>query len=130
MKRKRREVIRYSESFKQQILTELEKGSTIESIRKKYGINGSTTIQRWIRKSGNLALQTKVIRVETPKERDRIKALEAEIRRLKETMADIVVDRVIAESTLEAICEEKGWDIEEVKKNIGKRSPQKQSKRK
>jgi transposase-like protein len=127
MKRKQREVIRYSESFKQQVLTELEQGLTIARLQSKYSIKGGSTIQNWIRKSGNLALQTRVIRVETPNEKDRIKALEAEIRMLKETMADIVVDRVIAESTLEVLCEEKGWDIEEVKKNVGKRLQQKRS---
>ena len=130
MKRKQREVIRYSESFKQQVLTELGQGLTIAKLQSKYGIKGGGTIQGWIRKSGNLALQTRVIRVETPNEKDRIKALEAEIRRLKETVADIYADRVIAESTLEVICEEKGWDIEEVKKNAGKRLQQKQSKKK
>jgi transposase-like protein len=130
MKRKQREVIRYSESFKQQVLTELEQGLTIAKLQMKYGIKGGGTIQGWIRKSGNLALQTRVIRVETPNEKDRIKALEAEIRRLKEAVADIYADRVIAESTLEVLCEEKGWDIEEVKKNAGKRLQQKQSKKK
>ncbi|CAM4382918.1 hypothetical protein AQBE111736_14070 [Aquirufa beregesia] len=35
------------------------------------------------------------------------------------SIADIVTDRVIAESTLEVICEQQGLDIEEVKKKAG-----------
>ncbi len=119
MKRKARVVIRYSESFKNQVLTELEKGVTIKSLQQRYGIKGGSTIQRWINKSGNLNLHTKIIRVETPNEKDEIKALKAEIKKLKEAIADTVLDRIIAESTLEVICEDRGLDIEEVKKNAG-----------
>lgn len=118
MKRKQRIVIRYSESFKQQILSELEKGESITSLQSKYGIKGSMTIDRWIKKSGNLKLRSKIIRVETPNERDRIKALEAEIKTLKAAIADTVVDKIIAECTLEVICEDRGLDIEEVKKTL------------
>ncbi|WP_205753191.1 hypothetical protein, partial [Aquirufa beregesia] len=48
-----------------------------------------------------------------------IAALKLEIKRLKMSIADIVTDRVIAESTLEVICEQQGLDIEEVKKKAG-----------
>lgn len=130
MKRKERVVIRYSESFKQQILAELEKGESITSLKTKYGIKGSMTIDRWIRKSGNLKLLTKIIRVETPNEKDEIKALKAEIKKLKEAIADTVLDRIIAESTLEVICEDRGLDIEEVKKNAGELLQKKQSTKK
>lgn len=120
-------MIRYSESFKNQVLTELEKGATIRSLQRKYGINGGETIQKWIKKSGNLKLRTKIIRVETPNEKDEIKALKAEIKKLKEAIADTVVDRIIAESTLEVICEDRGLDIEVVKKNAGELLLKKQS---
>jgi transposase-like protein len=43
-----RPAIRYSEAFKMQIVRELERGSiNIEQIRRKYGIGGCSTIQRW-----------------------------------------------------------------------------------
>ncbi len=54
--------------------------------------------------------------METPQEKDQIASLKLEIKRLKMSIADIVTDRVIAESTLEVICEQQGLDIEEVKK--------------
>ena len=127
MKRKQKVVVRYSESFKQQVLQEIEKGATVISLRRKYGIKGGETIRNWIKKSGNLNYLSKVIRVETPNEKDEIKALRAEIQRLKEVIADTVCDKVIAESTLEVICEDRGLDLEEVKKNAGELLRKKQS---
>ena len=70
-------------------------------------------------KIGNFGLIPKTIRVETPQEKDQIASLKLEIKRLKMSIADIVTDRVIAESTLEVICEQQGLDIEEVKKKAG-----------
>ncbi len=57
--------------------------------------------------------------MEKPNERDQIQSLKAEIQRLKQAIADEVLDRKIAESTLEVICEQRGLDIEEVKKKAG-----------
>lgn len=113
----RRKIIRYSESFKQQVIDELESGEyDIPTLRSRYGIRGTGTIQRWARKYGRFNSLPKVIRVEKPNEREEIRALRAEIKRLKEALADQLLDKVIAESTLEVICEQRGWDIEEIKK--------------
>ena len=57
--------------------------------------------------------------MESPNERDQIKALKAQIKQLKHALADVTVDRIIAESTLEVICEQRGLDVEEVKKKAG-----------
>jgi transposase len=112
--------LRYSAAFQSQVLSEIEAGDlTIAEARKKYGINGSHTIPNWARKSGRFGIVPKVIKVESPKERDQTKALKEENKRLKEAIADLVLDRKIAESTLEVICEQQGWDIEEIKKKAG-----------
>ena len=121
----------YSEAFKQQIIREFETGQlTFSALRRKYGINGGSTIQSWVKKYGKFGLLPKVIRVEKPNERDQILALKAEIKRLKQAIADEVLDRKIAESTLEVICEDQGLDIEAVKKKVGTELPIKPSKRK
>lgn len=113
-------IYRYSESFKQQVLEELSQGIySANELQRRYGIKGSTTIACWARKIGNFNLIPKTIRVETPQEKDEIAALKLEIKRLKMSIADIVTDRVIAESTLEVICEQQGLDIEDVKKKAG-----------
>ena len=111
---------RYSEAFKSQVLTEIESGAlTMAEARSKYGINGANTITTWARKFGRFGIVPKLIRVETPNERDETKALKEENKRLKAAIADLVMDRKIAESTLEVICEQQGWDIEQIKKKAG-----------
>lgn len=128
---KRRKVIRYSESFKQQVLSEIENGEgTIQDVKRKYGIKGGDTVQKWARKYGSFGILPKQIRVEDPKEKDRVKALKEENRKLKEALADAVLDCKIAESTLEVICKQRGWDVDEIKKKAGSKSPLKQSKKK
>lgn len=112
---------RYSEAFKHQVLQEIESGElNISGAQQKYGITGQKTIQSWARKYGSFGIIPKIIRVESPKERDQIKELKAQIKQLKLTLADIALDKAIAESTLEVICEDRGLDVEEVKKNAGK----------
>ena len=125
--------VRYSEAFKTEVLNEIERGSlTFAQARRKYQIAGVTTISNWARKSGRFGIIPKLIRVEKPNERDEAKALKEENKRLKEAIAELVLDRKIAESTLEVLCEQHGWDIEEVKKKIGillqKRSGRKEKK--
>lgn len=116
----KKEQIRYSEAFKNQVLAEIESGALcITQARMKYGIRGCETVQNWARKSGRFGALPKIIRVETPKEINTNKALKEENKRLKEAIADLVLDRKIAESTLEVICEQQGWDIEEIKKKAG-----------
>ena len=127
---KNRKIVRYSEAFKQQVVREFETdASSRAELMRKYGITGVMSITNWVRKYGRFESLPKVIRVEKPNEQDQVKALQAEIKRLKQVLADEVLDRKIAESTLEVICEDKGWNVEEVKKKAGaellKRQPKK-----
>ena len=116
----RTKVIRYSESFKQQVLSDIEQGHlTYSEARMKYGIGGADTIQRWAKKYCSLEIVPKIIRVEQPNEKDQLKALREENRRLKAALADAILDGKIAESTLEVICEQRGWDVEQIKKKAG-----------
>ena len=124
MKKNTRIQYRYSEAFKQQVVSEIASGKrTISEAKRAYGIKGGGTVQGWARKMGNLGILTKTARVEKPDEKDRIKALEAEIKKLRNVLADTVLDKHIAESTLEILCEDNGWDIESVKKKAGTASP-------
>lgn len=114
----------YSEAFKQQVVSEIDSGKyTITEAKRVYGIKGGGTVQNWARKIGNLGILTKTVRVEKPDEKDRIKALEAEIRKLKSALADTVLDKHIADATLEILCEDNGWDVEAVKKKAASASP-------
>ncbi len=108
---------RYSLSFKRQVVKELEEGgSTIEWVRKKYGIKGGSTIQNWISKFGKLHLLNQVIRIETMEEKDRIKHLEQEIKQLKLALAD----SVLAQRSLEVVIDEANKEFKtDLKKNFG-----------
>ncbi|WP_207497335.1 transposase [Aridibaculum aurantiacum] len=115
-----RTVIRYSNSFKLMVVQEIEEGHAIEAIRRKYGIGGGATIQIWIKKYGRNHLLNKVVRVETMNERDRIKELEEENRKLKIKLAETFLAKDCLEELVKIANEEYRTDL---KKNFGTRSP-------
>lgn len=122
---RRNTVKRYSEAFKQQVVQEVESGQgTVRELHRKYGLSPST-IPYWIKRIGKLELLPKLIRVEKPDEKDRIKELERQIRQLKEALADTQVDSIINRSYFEVLCEEQGLDPEEVKKKLKGKSSSK-----
>lgn len=108
---------RYSISFKQQVVKELEEsGASKEWIRKKYGIKGGSTLQDWIRKFGKNHLINQIIRIETMEEKDRIKQLEQEIKKLKMALAD----SLLAQRSLEVVIDEANKEYKtDLKKNFG-----------
>ncbi|PVD52508.1 transposase, partial [Terrimonas sp.] len=82
-------VIRYSISFKQKVVRELEEeGLTISEASRRYGIKGGQTIQNWLRKFGKNHLISKIVRIEMKGEKDRVKELESELKRVKLALAD------------------------------------------
>jgi len=127
MKAQKRITYRYSEAFKSQVVREVEDGlSTISEVRRKYGIPGGDTVQQWMKRMGKLALLSKVIRVEKPDEKARIKELERQIRQLKESLADTQVRYLLAETQFEIVCEQQGLNPEEVKKKLEEKNSSEQ----
>lgn len=126
MKRKRsvlrgagRNFYRYSESFKLHVISEIESGDlTIEGARRHYGIKGGETVQKWLRRYGKNHLLGKVVRVEHPEEKDRIKELEAKVRELESTLAQSQVKLFAYESLIDVA--EKHYKAD-FKKNFGAR---------
>ncbi len=117
MKTKQSVSIRYSEAFKNQVIKEVEGGNcSCEEARKKYGIKGVATVQYWMKRMGKLDALPKIIRVEKPDEKARLKELERQVRELKNALAETQVRCVIAESRFEIVCEDQGLDPESVKK--------------
>lgn len=108
---------RYSIRFKRQVIREIEEtGMTLDWIRKKYDIRGGDTIQRWMRKFGKNHLINQVIRIETMEEKDRIKQMEAEIKKLKLALAD----SLLAQRSLEVLIEEANKEYKtDLKKSFG-----------
>lgn len=113
--------IRYSEAFKKQVISELESGQLRHQAeaRERYGIGGGDTINSWLRRYGRDDLYPHVVRIETMKERDRIKQLERELRQLKRALIDSEVRSSIHQAYFEILARETGIeDLESYKKKL------------
>lgn len=111
-----REFKRYSISFKKHVVEELENGSSYSQLQKKYDIRGAETIQKWVRSFGKDQLLNKTVRIETIDEKNRLKQLEEENKKLKLALADSIIAKQMLETLVEVANEEYGTDL---KKNFG-----------
>jgi len=113
-----RDLIKYSENFKQKIVEEIEtRGKSIPETQRKYGITGSGTIYRWIRQRGKNSLVGKVVRVETVDEKNVLKFKDKEIADLQKALARSELKVMKLEVDLEWIEEKHGISVK--KKNGG-----------
>lgn len=115
MSRESKTVIRYSISFKQQVVQEVESGLSIAEASRRYGINGGQTVQSWIRKFGRNHLLNKIVRVEMKGEKDHVKELEAELMRVKLALADATMKNDVLETIITLASNHYQTDI---KKNL------------
>lgn len=107
---------RYSLSFKQKIVTEIESGKLTQiGAKKLYGIGGGETIPKWIKKLGKLHLLNKVVRVELKDEVSKVKQLEREKKDLESALAQAHLKLIVYESIISVSEEELGIDL---KKNL------------
>jgi transposase-like protein len=114
-----RQTIRYSNYFKRNIVEAIERdGLSIEEMRRRYGIKGGQTVQKWLRTFGKNQLLNKVVMVQTLEERDELKYLREENKRLKVAYAELVIAQKINQKTLEIADEMYGLDL---KKSTDKR---------
>lgn len=113
-----KETIRYSEAFKRKVVGEVEEGKhgSIDGARRAYGIRGSETVNKWIRKMGREDLLPKRIRIETMKERDELKEGKKRIRELEAAVADAHIDFCLEKAYLTIACERLGEEREGFKK--------------
>ena len=111
--------IRYSEAFKREVVRELEQGDlSFEHVRRKYGIGGKFTVQKWVRKYGN-GTRGKVIRVEKPEEIDEVKELKKRVKQLERLLANANIDLEIDRAYAKMALEQAGIkDIEGFKKKV------------
>ncbi|PWK73707.1 hypothetical protein LX99_04092 [Mucilaginibacter oryzae] len=110
-------VIRYSISFKQKVVKEIEEeGLSLAEASRRYGIRGAETVSRWLGTLGKQHLQNKVIRVETKTEKDRLLELDQEVKKLKLALADAYLARDCAEEVVKQAGKLYGADL---KKKFG-----------
>jgi transposase-like protein len=109
-------VYRYSNCFKEKVVQEVSSGRSISEVRRRYGIKGGNTVQNWLKKYGRKELLNTVIRVKMRSEDDKLKQLEAEIRRLKIALADATLANDVLETLIDVVNEQYQTDV---KKNFG-----------
>ncbi|TDO01451.1 transposase [Sunxiuqinia elliptica] len=110
---------RYSEGFKLKILAELSTGKySKRELGDIYGVN-RTTINEWVKKYNRKDLMNTRILVETEGETSRLKALQKEIKQLKELLIKKDLDKLALDSYLEVAAEKLGYkNVNELKKNL------------
>jgi len=122
----RKAVVRYSESFKLQVVRELEEGrhGSCNAAMEAYGIRGSETVYRWARQYGREHLTRRVIRVETLEERDELRRIKERLRDLEQALGDATLDLRLEREYLKIACHQAGIeDVEAFKKKVhGKQS--------
>jgi transposase-like protein len=98
------------------VVRELEEQDLpFEQVRRKYGILGCFTVQAWVRKYGNGSRGKRIV-VQKPEEINEVARLRAELRRVKEALADAHVDLALERAFTEVACKRIGMDPEEFKK--------------
>lgn len=109
-------VIRYSKSFKMQLVREVETGkSNAWAVQRKYDIKGADTVMRWVRQFGS-GKYGKLIRVEKANEVNEAVRVRGELRRVKEALADTHVALALEQAFLAVACEELDQSLEAFKK--------------
>jgi transposase-like protein len=115
---KQRDLVRYGEAFKQQVVSEVESGkfSSPFAAARAYGIKGAGTINYWLRRYGRTDLMPRRITITTMNEQDEKKALKERVRQLEKALADAHMKGLLDNAYLEIACERLGLDPAEFKK--------------
>jgi transposase len=115
----RKEVMRYSEAFKLQVVRELERGryKSPWEAGLAYGVKNHHTVARWVRQFGKDHLLGKLVRVMKADEEAEVKALRRRVRELERALADAHIDLKLEAAYVELACEAAGVeDVAEFKK--------------
>ena len=115
---KQARTVRYSEAFKQQVISELEAGKFRGpfAAARAYGIRGTGTIDGWLRKYGRRDLMPRRVTITTMEEQDEAKALKKRVRELEKALADTHMKELLGEAYLDIACQRLGSEVEEFKK--------------
>ena len=105
-----RKNIQYSVAFQRQVVGEYEAGCSLADLRRKYGINGGGTIQRWIQKYAKEGMRNGLVRIQTAEEASQVKKLEGQIKELEQALARVTLEKLKLESIVEELSGEEGAD--------------------
>lgn len=93
-------VKRYSEAFKRQVVSEYEAGQSILALRRKYGIGGCGTVERWVKKYAHAGIRHELVVIQRPDEREREKKLEKQVQELESAVAQLTLEKIVLETSL------------------------------
>ena len=94
-----------------------------DEIRRKYGIGGARTVQRWVRRYGN-GTRGKIIRVQEPEEINEQERLKERVRLLERALADANIDLALERQYTRLACERAGIkDVAAFKKKVDGTQP-------
>lgn len=112
------ESVRYSEAFKQQVISQLEAGKFRGPLAaaRAYGIRGAETVTGWLRQYGRKDLMPRRVTITTMEEQDEKKDLKKRVRELEKALADTHMKELLGEAYLEIACRRLGLDVGEFKK--------------
>ena len=105
---------RYSEAFKQQIVREYEAGSSIPELGEKYGVYGGNTIRAWLKKYAREGVRHKLLLIQSPEEQEQVKQLKSRTSQLEKLVAQLMLDKVMLETTLRVAEAQLGVDFKKV----------------
>ncbi len=115
-----KQVIRYSEAFKMQVVEDVEKGkySSVGAASRAYGIRGVATVKRWVNQFGRSHLLKKVVRVEKAGEPGELKRMKDRIRKLEAALADAHMDSALDKAFFKLLCKQENVDPDAFKKKV------------
>ena len=92
---------RYSQAFKQQVVSEIESGIyTISQAQHLYRIGSNSTIRNWLRQFGKNHLLSQRVHIQTTEEVNQLKQLASDKQRLESALADAHLKIATLESQL------------------------------
>lgn len=110
---------RYSQAFKQQVVSEYEAGASIYQLRQKYGIGAHKTIEQWVKQYGRQGYRSELVIIQTAEDQLEVKAMKQRIADLESALAQSTLDNRMLTATIEVASQSLGMDL---KKNFGRKS--------
>lgn len=99
---------RYSEAFKRSVVADVESGRyTALEAAAAHQVH-FVSVYKWLKTLGGPDSHNRIVRIEMPNERDRIKDLEREKRALESALAQAHMKIILLESTVEVLEEKAG----------------------
>jgi len=115
----------YTDDFRRKVVQEVVDGKWTGYFhaQRVYGIRGSLTVRNWMVRYGYGHLLERIVVMKSNEEVNEVKKLTAEVKRLKESLADVYLDLQIEKQVSLILLKESGRTREDVKKNMHGKLP-------